>query len=151
MININVKDNSIVLSEYPDKIIMAQLSKEADAFLQDMENKIIKVGDDDKKIDEIKQEIKDTIGIKAEKILSFGQISSNPPKLFKKYCTKTEVRRGNSLSEKNKGIPDISYKCFVGTDSEKRFGFIMHEDIKSSWNCAIIKLNNCTHAIIYIL
>ena len=151
MKNINVKEfKKFVFVEDADIIIISEFNEEGCNFLDELEIKLKTI-----EKDELQSIVNDTIsilGINPKRVLCYGKVEEKPPPIFKKLCPNRKIRRGAmSLKEKSNIMPITSYKCFVGFDnSDERFNFVMHEAIENSWNCAITKLNNPTHAIIYI-
>jgi hypothetical protein len=135
---VNLNFNHTFLTE---RIIISAFTEEGCEYIRRLENTVLNAKGKDKF--EIVKQAEEQLGITVKQIICYGDVTSKPPKIFKDLCEKIVV--GNGIT-----TPLYSYKCFVGLDStQKKFNLVMHEDVYSSWLCAMSKIGYPTHAILY--
>lgn len=149
-VNPYIKESYIILTETPEKIYIRPLLEEGYDLIELYEQKIKKCKTKEE-IKEVNIEAKKELGITLSKIICYGEVTNTPPPVFKAKCPRKDVvLYSDSLAQKRNASPSTSFKCFVGLNSDdKRFGLILHEDIVSSWKCAIDKLDSPKYAILY--
>lgn len=139
---------NVILSDREDSTFVLYVSTEEECLeLSKILNSAFRVGTP--KYDAADKICMEQFGFSISDVVAHGD--GGPTKFTKLHSIDHSYITFRDITPQGKSIDKRvrSYKCFQNSDWKiRQFGLILHEDVESSWNCAMEVLKHPSHLIL---